>query len=681
MTARPRSVKAPPPTRVDGVREVMHGVELVDPYRWLEDQGSLEVRAWIDAQNTYTHALLDDLPSREGIRRRLSELMRIDQERPPEERDGTFFLWKKGASDDLWVLCQRQGPEGDDHVLIDSHVLSSDHTTTVTVLDISGDGRLLAYGMRQGGEDEIELHVMDAQTRRDLPDRLPRAIYRSLCFEKGNQGFYYARRERGVGERIYYHKMGADPAGDTLVFGEGYGPDKWISVQQSDDGRYLLFSVSHGWGRSELYVQDLAAGGPVRPIVCDVDAAFMARFAGDRLIVRTDWQAPNRRIVAIDPRDPAPERWQEIVPEGPDPIQDFSLAGSRLFVHYLHNVRSQVRVFTPTGEPLGEVPLPGLGTASSPAGRWESDTAFFTFQSYTVPPTIYRYDVATGECDIWARDQVPFDPDGFETHQVWYSSRDGTRVPMSIVHRKGLVRDGNRPTLLHGYGGFNGCLTPQFSPLVTVWIESGGVYAVANLRGGGEFGESWHRAGMLDKKQNVFDDFIAAAEWLTANGYTQPSRLAIQGASNGGLLVGAALTQRPDLFQAVLCQFPDLDMVRYYQFKNNNAPALLEYGNAADPEQFKFLYAYSPYQNVRPGTAYPAILLVTGDADTRVPPEQARKMTALLQASTASGRPVLCLYDTKAGHSGGRPLSKVIEDLSLEIAFLFWQLGVRQDAT
>jgi prolyl oligopeptidase len=392
--------------------------------------------------------------------------------------------------------------------------------------------------------------------------------------------------------------------------------------------------------------------------------------------MQTDWQAPKKRILAVDLKTPSRDKWREIVPAASDAIQGYTLAGGKLFLHYLHNVTSLIKVFSIDGKPLGEVPLPGLGAASGFAGRWSSNEAFLSFGSYVLPYSAYRYDVSTGKMELWTQPKVPFKSGDFEVNQVWYPSKDGTKIPMFLVHKKGLKPNGKLPTLLYGYGGFNASLTPRFSPSAAVWAEQGGLYAVANLRGGGEFGEEWHRAGMLDKKQNVFDDFIAAAEWLIKNDYTNPSRLAIQGGSNGGLLVGASLTQRPELYQAVLCEFPDLDMIGYYRFKNNNPPALLEYGNASDPAQFKFLYAYSPYQKVKPDTKYPAVLLTTGDADTRVPPLQARKMAARLQAASSSGRPVLLLYDTKAGHAGGRPLGKVIEDLSLQMAFLFWQLGM-----
>jgi prolyl oligopeptidase len=667
---------APPATRREAVTDNLHGVQIVDHYRWLEDQTSPETRKWIEAQNAYAHSLLDSLPQLSEVRRRLTELMRVDETGMPIERAGRYFFFRKKAADDLSMLCMRQGADGQDQVVIDPHPFSADHTTTVSLSGVSHDAKLLAYGVRQGGLDEIAIRVREVETGRDLPDRLPAGLYRSLAFTQDNLGFYYGLHDRRKGVRIFYHKLGEPHEKDKQVFGDGYGPDKWISVQVSDNGRYLLFSVRHGWGRSELYVQDLKSNGPVRTLVNDVDAAFATEFAGDILLAQTDWEAPRRRIVATDLRKAGRAEWKELVPESEDAIQDFSAGGGRLFVHYLHNVTSVVKIFSSDGKPLGSLPLAGAGSTDAPRGRWESRDAFYRFESYTQPAVVYRYDVNSGQSSVWARSDAPFDASNFETKQVWFNSKDGTRVPMFLVHRAGLKLDGSNPTLLYGYGGFNVSLVPGFRPSAAVWIERGGVYAVPNLRGGGEFGEAWHRAGMLEKKQNVFDDFIAAAEWLIANKYTQPSRLAIQGGSNGGLLVGAALTQRPELFRAVLCTFPDLDMVRYYQFENNNKPALLEYGNAADPEQFKFLYAYSPYQRVKQGTKYPAVLLTSGEADTRVPPLQARKMAAVLQWATTSGRPILLLYDTKAGHSGGKPLSKVVEDQALETAFLMSQTGL-----
>ena len=663
-----------PPSRTDNFRELIHGTEIIDPYRWLEHQDNPETREWIDAQNKYTHSLLDGLPSRPLIQKRLSELLRVDSVSAPFEQGGRYFLFKKRAEDDLSILYVRQGLNGKDEVLIDPHTLSSDHTTDIGLLDASSDGKLMVYSIRRGGQDETELRVMDVDTRKDV-DQLPNALYRGVSMKRDGSGFYYNLQRRETGLRVFYHAIGTDSSKDVEVFGKGYGPDKWVGASVSEDGKYLLFGVQHGWARNEVYVQKLP-DGPIQTIVNDIDAHFNPWFAGDLLVMQTDWQAPNQRIVVVDPNDPARDKWREIIPTGRDAIAGFSLVGGKLFVSYLHNVTSQIKIFSLDGKALGEVSLPGLGTSGGISGRWVSNEAFFSFRSFVTPQTIYRYDVQTGKAEVWAQPKVPFKSDEFEVRQVWYTSKDGTKVPMFLVHKKGLRPDGKLPVLLYGYGGFNVSQTPRFSSSAAIWVEQGGVYALANIRGGGEFGEAWHKAGMLDKKQNVFDDFIAAAEWLIKNKYTNPSRLAIQGGSNGGLLVGAALTQRPELYQAVLCQFPDLDMIGYYRFKNNNPPALLEYGNASDPAQFKYLSAYSPYQKVTPGEKYPAVLFTTGDQDTRVPPLQARKMTARLQAASTSGKPVLLLYDTKAGHAGGRPLSKIIEDVSLEMAFLFWQLGM-----
>jgi len=666
---------APPPTRQDNVREVVHGVEIVDPYRWLEDGKSAETRAWIDAQDVYARTLLAGLPGRGAIRERLAALARYDVQWTPIARGRRYFVLKRRVQDDLAILHVREGLNGRDQILLDPHPLSPDHTSDISVEDVSQNGALLAYGVRRGGEDETELRIRDVKTRADLPDVLERALYRGVSLKPDGSGLYYALQDRGTGIRIRYHAVGTPPSRDVDVFG-GYGPSQWIGARVSENGRHLLLVVQHGWAKNEVFVQDLSAGGAVRSVVKGIDAHFRPEFAGDRLILQTDWQAPTGRIVEVDLADPAPERWREIVPAAPDAIQEFAIVGGKLLVHYLHDVASRLALFALSGEQLGELRLPGPGTASNLQGRWDHDELFFDFSSYTVPRGTYRADLRRGKVEAWWRPQVPFDAAAYETRQIWYASKDGTKVPMSIVHKKGLTLDGQRPTLLYGYGGFNVSILPEFGTQAAWWLEQGGVYAVANLRGGGELGESWHSAGMLDKKQNVFDDFIAAAEWLIANRYTDSSRLAIQGASNGGLLVAAALTQRPELYRAVLCEFPDLDMVGYHRFENNNPPALLEYGDASKPEQFRFLYAYSPYQKVAPGVRYPAVLFTTGDADTRVPPLQARKMTARMQAGTASGRPILLLYDTKAGHAGGRPIGKVIEDQSLELAFLAWQLGM-----
>jgi prolyl oligopeptidase len=676
VSALTQAPKTPPKTRTDNVKEMLHGVEIVDPYRWLEDQDSPETRAWIQAQNERTQSILGSLPGREQLKQRLAQLLKIDAIGVPAARNGRYFFSKRRADQDLFVIYMREGLKGPDQALIDPHSMSPDHTTSVNLLEVSEDGTLIAYGVRQGGQDEVAVNWLDVNTRKELPDRLPKGRFSGIALKPDKSGFYYSRYG-GDGPRVYYHAMGTDPASDAEIFGKGYGPGIIIGIALSEDGRYLLIEVSHGSAaeKSEIYYQDVTNPGPIVPVVNDINARFTGRIVGDQLFLDTNWEAPTERILVVDLKNPARDHWREVIPTSQATIQSFSLVGGNLFVNYLENVVSRVKVFEPDGKHLRDITFPAIGSVGSISGRWNSNEAFFTFSSFHIPTTIYRYDVASGSQDVWARLEVPINSDNFEVKQVWYESKDKTKVPMFIVHAKGLKLNGSNPTLLTGYGGFTVSLTPSFSSLAALWVERGGVYAVPNLRGGGEFGEEWHKAGMLEKKQNVFDDFIAAAEWLSKNGYTNSSKLAIAGGSNGGLLVGAALTQRPDLVQAVVCSYPLLDMVRYHKFLVAKF-WVPEYGSSEDPNQFKYIYAYSPYHHVKPGAKYPAVLLISGDSDTRVAPLHARKMAALLQAATGSDKPVLLHYDTKAGHSGGLPVSKQIDDLTDELSFLFWQLGV-----
>jgi prolyl oligopeptidase len=670
----------PPATRTDAAEDDLHGVKIPDPYRWLEDQNSPETRAWIDAQNEYSESFLRAFAGREQIQQRLTELMKVDSIGLPRARAGRYFFLKRGANQDLFVLYSRQGLHGSDAVLVDPHPLSSDHSTSVNLLGVSEDGRLVVYGVRAGGQDEITIRLLDTQSGQALPDQLPKADYftfgsQGVGMKPDRSGFYYTRMTP-QGPRVFYHAMGTDPAADPTIFGNGYGPEKLMFAQLTEDGRYLLIHVLYGSGteRSEIYFQDLAAKTPVRPLVNDVPAFFAGEPAGDTFYAFTNWKAPKFRIMAMDLKNPAQEHWREAIPEGEFPIESFYPAGGKLLVEYTRNATSEVKIFSPTGKFLRELPLPALGTVNGVQARWSSNEVFYSFTSFPIPAAIYRFDLAKGTQEVWTRPEVPIESGQFEVKQVWYSSKDGTRVPMFLFYKKGLRPDGSHPALLTAYGGFGVSIKPAFSAEAAAFVERGGVYAVPNLRGGGEFGEAWHHAGMLEKKQNVFDDFNAAAEWLVANGYTQPSRLVIQGASNGGLLVGAALTQRPELYRAVICSYPLLDMIRYQKFLVAKwwVP---EYGSSDNPEQLNYLLAYSPYQNLHPGTKYPAVLFVTGDGDTRVAPLHARKMAARLQAATGSDRPVLLLYDTKSGHSGGRPLSKLIEENTDILSFLFSQVS------
>jgi len=671
---RPKS----PETKVEIVKEVVHGVEIADPYRWLEDQQSPETRAWIDAQNDYTQSLLGDFDGREALQARLSELLKVDVVSVPTPRNGRYFFTKRLADQDLSVIYMRRGTDGQDVVLIDPHTMSDDLTTSVNIVAVSKDGTILAYGIREGGQDELQIRLFDVDRKQDMPDVLPKARYFGISILPDNSGLYYTRHGK-EGSRVFFHKMGDAIANDRLIFGKGYDAGKIIFASLSDSGKHLLIHVLHGSaGKTEVYVKPLS--GPTRriiPIITDKEARTFGQIAGGKVFLFTDYRAPNVRIL-VAPLKRLPrsiDAWRAVVPESDAPITNFSLAGGKVFANYLEDVVSKVKVYQPDGTFVGEIAFPAMGSVGSVVGTWSSNEAFFTYQSFTIPPTIYRYDVVAGRKEVWARRDIPVKNDNIDVQQVWYESKDKTRIPMFLVHRKDVQLDGNNPTYLTAYGGFDVSLTPRFSSTAALWVEAGGVYAQPNLRGGGEFGKAWHEAGMLEKKQNVFDDFIAAAEWLIAERYTTPAKLAIAGGSNGGLLVGAALTQRPELYKAVVCAVPLLDMLRYHKFLVARfwTP---EYGSADDPEQFHYLKAYSPYHNVKPGTAYPAVLFVTGDSDTRVAPLHARKMTALLQATTASGNPVLLHYDTKAGHSGGKPVTKQIEDATVTLSFLFWQLDI-----
>jgi prolyl oligopeptidase len=670
------SLAAPPATKVAAVTETINGVAITDPYRWLEDQNSPETRAWVKAQMAYTEALLAKVAQRERIRRRLGEIMKVEAMSPPRERNGRYFFQKRRITDNQPILYFRQGENGGDTVLVDPNPLSPDHSASIDLMDISNDGRQIAYGVRQGGQDEIAVRFRDVDTRADLPDSLPSARYFSVAIKPDRSGAYYVKWNE-QGPRLYYHTMGAAAANDRLIFGGKFGPTQLGECGISANGRWLYCQIETGSSgdKVEEYAQDLQSGGPMKPIVIGIDARFDAAVAGDRMYLQTNWKAPNGRILAIDLTHPARESWQEIVAERPNVLDSFSLVGGKLAAAWLENVHSHIEILTAEGKPVRQLNLPSLGEAGVPQGRWESDIAFYTFSSLNQPNTIYRYSMSSGSQSVWFQQKTPFDPSTVEVKQVWYASKDGTRVPMFVAYKKGIKLDGSHPTMLTGYGGFNISELPRASNTALAWLDMGGVYALANLRGGGEFGEKWHAAGKLDKKQNVFDDFIAAAEYLIKEGYTSKEKLAISGRSNGGLLVGAALTQRPDLFRAVICGFPLLDMVRYDRFKVAKF-WVPEYGTAQDPKQFPFIYKYSPYQHVEKGTKYPAVLLVSGDFDTRVDPLHARKMAALLQASTGSDRPVLLRYDTESGHSAGVPVDRQIDETGDELTFLAWQLGM-----
>lgn len=665
----------PPPTERHEVVETLHGVEIRDPYRWLEDQDAPETRAWIETQNAYTDTLLEPLPRRDELETLVASVLKVDAIGLPNERTGRYFYSRRRADEDLSVLHVREGIDGEDRVLIDPHPMSPDHTISVSYLDISRDGRLVVYAVRDGGVDEVSIHLRDVDTGMDLDDSLPAARYGQVTLTPDTTGFYY-ERYGDVTPRVMFHALGTDPSADIQLFGDGYGLHHIPVSLLSDDGRWLLVHVIEGSsGPTEIHLKDLTTEAAFTTVIKDGVTESWAEFAGDQLVITTNLNAPNRRVMVADPANPSVDHWREIIPERNDVvIQEARGLGGRLAVSYLQDVQPRVAIYELSGAHVRDISFETLGSVGGGAGRWMSDEAFFTFQSYHRPNTIYRYDLASGERTVWAQVEVPFDTGRYQVTQTWFVSKDGTRVPMFITHRADVVLDGTNPTLLTGYGGFNLSRTPAFSSLAAVWLESGGVFAEANMRGGGEFGEDWHRDGMLGRKQHVFDDFIAAAEHLIAEGYTSPEHLAIRGGSNGGLLVGAVSNQRPDLFGAVVCTYPLLDMVRYHQFLVASF-WVPEYGSSEDPEQFAYMLDYSPYHNVDQMVRYPATLYITGDGDTRVAPLHGRKMAALMQATHGAHTPILLRYHTDAGHSGGQPVSQQIEEMVDTVSFLLWQVG------
>jgi prolyl oligopeptidase len=670
----------PPVTEAKPVTETIHGVTLTDPYRWLEDAKSPETRAWIAEQMKYTEKYLSQVKIRPQIIQDLARLERVESYDIPTERGGRYFFKKRLADENQGSIYVRHGLHGEDVRLIDATKLSADQNTSVQINDISKDGTLLVYGIRSGGADEESVHILEIDKNgasRELSDSLPSARYEGIQLSPDKQGLYYARYEK-TGTLVFYHQLGSPASSDNLIFGksfegETFGQMELIQAEVTENERYLMIGVVHGVPakRVDIYAKDLRQpGSPIRPIVRGMDYRFTPTNYGDDLYLLTDYQAPNYRVVKVSIANPQPQNWTTIVPEAADVISGITIVGGKLFVTGLHDVVTQTNIFTLDGHQIGHLEYPTLGAASQLNGREDSNEAFYSFQSFIIPPTIYRYDVATGKTEVFAKPKVPFNSDDYEVKQVFYKSKDGTRIPMFISSKKGVKRDGNTPTLMTGYGGFLVDLNPGWNPEYAWWLEQGGFFAQPNLRGGGEYGEKWHQAGMFEHKQNVFDDFFAAAQYLVDEKYTSVDHLAIRGRSNGGLLMGAAMTQHPEMFGAIWCGFPLLDMIRFQNFLVGKWWTA-EYGSADNADQFPYLLKYSPYQNVKPGMKFPAIMFNTGDSDTRVDPLHARKMTALVQKDNANDRPILLHYQTISGHSAGVSITQAIEDTADELSFLW----------
>jgi prolyl oligopeptidase len=674
------TLPSPPPTATHPVTDDYHGTKIEDPYRWLEGAKSPQTRAWIDEQNKYTQQYLSQLKNRPEIVQQLTELQRVDQYSMPALRGGKYFFERRLAGENQSSIYVREGWKGTDSRLIDATKLSADQNTSVTIDDIAKNGSLLVYGVRQGGADEESVHVMQVQDRRELPDVLPSARYVSVNLGPEDKGIYYSVFTH-QGTNVYFHRFGTDVQSDSKIFGGEYrgerlGEIDLIEAWVSDNERYLMLDIGHGVPatRDDILVKDLRQpGSDFVPLVYGVEAQTRALDIGDRFFLETDYQAANKRIVEVVPGG-KPEEWRTVIPEGKDVIDGSSIVGGKLFVTRLHDVKTETKIYTLDGREIGSIDYPGIGSSTGVRGLASQDEGFYSFFSFIQPPTIFRYNTKTAKSEVFARPNVPFDTSQYEITQVFYNSKDGTRVPMFIAGRKGLKRDGQARLLMTGYGGFDVAMVPYWDPEFAWWMEQGGFFALPNLRGGDEYGESWHKAAMFEHKQNVFDDLFAAAEYLIANHYTIPERFALRGRSNGGLLMGAAMTQRPDLFGAIWCGYPLLDMLRYQNFEMGRLWTT-EYGSADNAKDLSYLLKYSPYQNVKPGTKYPAIMFFTGDSDTRVDPLHARKMTALMQAAAGGDRPILLHYSIKGGHSSGVSLTQLVADQADELAFLWNETG------
>ncbi|HEY4395681.1 MAG TPA: prolyl oligopeptidase family serine peptidase [Polyangia bacterium] len=666
-----------------------------DPYRWLEDGDAPAVVRWTEQQNAATRKVLDAIPGRAALAARFERLYAIGSLGTPlsrprgHDQPRRFFYTRRDGAQNQAVLYVRDGRDGPDRALVDVNQERADGTRALDWWFPTDDGARVAFGTSDDGSEESVLRVRDVATGHDLPDRIPRTRACSLAWTPDGSGFYYtrypARGEVPAGEEAYhrsvfFHRLGEDPPHDRKIFGEGRDRTDWPGVDLSPDGRWLAIGVSQGWTKSEIHLLDTHGDGEPVPVATGEDARFeVIEALDDRLYVFTTSGAPRGRIFSLDPRHPARARWHEIVREGDDVLERAVYFHGGLALGFLHDAAARLRLVDRNGHPRGEVPLPGLGVLTGISGARDVADLYYGFSGFLAPTTVYEAQLgARPRSVVWRALAAPVDAAAFEVERVMVTSRDGTKLPLFLASRKGAPRDGTRPALLTGYGGFDVNMLPAWTPSAIPFLDSGGTYALAVLRGGGEYGESWHRAGMLGSKQNVFDDFIAAATWLVEHHVTSPERLAISGGSNGGLLVGAALTQRPDLFRAVVCNVPLLDMLRYHLFRLAQL-WIPEYGSPDDPAAARWLAAYSPYQNVRDGVKYPAVYLHTAASDTRVDPMHARKMAARLQAATASGRPILLSVESKAGHGQGKPLAKVIAELVDQWSFLFAQLGISYD--
>jgi prolyl oligopeptidase len=665
-----------------------HGVKVADPYRWLEDLDSEETRNWVEAQNKLSFGFLASIPARNPLKERLTKLWNYEKYGIPFKEGNRYFYTRNSGLQNQAVLYTVPALAAQPQMILDPNTLSPDGTVALSGVQVSPDGKLLAYSLSASGSDWQEWKVRDVETGKDLSDHLKWVKFSGVSWTSDGKGFFYSRYDEPKGDtlkgtnyfqKVYYHQLGTPQSEDVLVYEQPDQKDWLFSGTVTDDGNYLIISVFQGTDvKTRVYYKDLKVKDtPVAKLLDDFDAAYsFVGNEGARFWFQTDLQAPRGKVIEIDTSNPARTNWKVVVPESKETLQTTSFINHNFVLNYLKDAYTQVKIYDTAGKLVNEVAFPSIGSATGFGGKANDKETFYAFTGFTTPTTIYRYDMITGKSTIFRQPKVDFNPTDFETKQVFYTSKDGTKVPMFITYKKGLKLNGNNPTYLYGYGGFAVSLPPGFSVGNLVWMEMGGVYAQPNLRGGGEYGEEWHQAGMKLKKQNVFDDFIGAAEWLIKNKYTSTPKLAIGGGSNGGLLVGAALTQRPELFGAALPAVGVMDMLRFQTFTIGWA-WVSDYGSSENADEFKALYAYSPLHNIKPGTSYPPTLITTADHDDRVWPGHSFKFAAALQAAQAGSAPILIRIETKAGHGAGKPTSKVIEEIADRWAFLVKTLDMK----
>ncbi|MTJ17116.1 prolyl oligopeptidase family protein [Dolichospermum sp. UHCC 0299] len=665
-----------------------HGTAVADPYRALEDPDTEETKAWVEAQNQVTFSYLNEIPARAKIKQRLTKLWDYEKYGTPFKEGENYFYFKNDGLQNQSVLYTLPTLESEPRILLDPNKLSADGTVALSGISISENGQLLAYGLSSSGSDWQEWKVRDIATGEDLQDHLQWIKFSSAAWTHDHQGFFYSRYDEpnektkledvNYYQKLYYHKLGTQQSEDILIYHRSDEKEWGFGGNVTEDGKYLIISIWLGTDSKNLvFYQDLTnLNSEIIELINQFTADYSFINNDDHIFYfRTDLNAPKGRVIAIDTKKPTSENCQEIIPQAVETLESVGILNNQFVADYLQDAHSQIKIFDLKGNFIREVELPGIGSASGFSGKRHDPETFYSFTSFTTPGTIYRYDMKTGKSEIFRQPKVDFNADEYETKQVFYESKDGTKVPMFITQKKGIKLDGNNPTYLYGYGGFNISLTPSFSVSLLIWLEMGGVYAVPNLRGGGEYGEEWHQAGMKLQKQNVFDDFITAAEWLIANNYTKPAKLAIGGGSNGGLLVGACMTQRPDLFGAALPAVGVMDMLRFHKFTIGWA-WVAEYGSSENAAEFTNLYAYSPLHNLKMGTAYPPTLIITADHDDRVVPAHSFKFAAALQAAHNGNAPVLIRIEIKAGHGAGKPTAKIIEEAADKWGFLVRVLAI-----